>query len=824
MKKLLRKIRVKNFISYKNCNLDIDSKGIAVYGPNGAGKTALMVEAVTYALYGKTYRTDQKEVTVQDIMPPGSQNTEVEIQVELNGKKYNIDRRRLRTAGGGLWIKSEGKIVAQGKKAEEYIRENLLGMDYKTFISTCVIRQGEVELFSEKTPSKRREMLLEIFNLKMDDYKEKAKTEMKKLENEINRIEAENKLLIKEIEREQEIRNEIQKATGRLRQLESIQKEKESKLKEIENMLNQKNVEYTNTESKLEVLKKMREELEKRKEYIKKKEKEIEKTKKLIGMKDSITNTIEKLKSRRKQVNEAIKLAIQIENLRRNLKERVKSREEVKNNIKAFEREIKEIGKKIEKLRKARETIKKLGEPEKIEEEIKKLEEEIREIHRIQTETMKWKNEVKSFIEKLKQGNITTCPLCGSKIPPDQAKHIIEKHSKEIEEVESRLEQLQNKLKIKEYEKKEKQNDLYKAKNAYTTIENLKDVETEMEYKSNQLIREKKKDKEYENEIMSIENEINTFNREIAGKTGIPIELVNQKSLEERLNRIDEKLRKNQALLEESSRSEGKVETLTNEIEKLKMDVKDLESKVSKLADVENKAKKLKNELQTLEEAKKNINKEIQEIREEKGKLKAQIDNYNLELNKIEKFRKTLEENKKKLEEYNLDYRAAKILKEKVFHERGLPLAILKHQLARTTLHAQEYLNRFMGGEYEVKLTTNENGDVEINMYVNGRRRHIRTFSSGERTMIGFALRLGLIKAISEFTGSKHLGLLIIDEGFSNLDGERRNALGTILAQITNEFDRVIVISHLPEIREFFPQAINVYKSEDGYSQIRIYR
>ncbi|HEX9679929.1 MAG TPA: hypothetical protein VGA32_00640, partial [Anaerolineales bacterium] len=61
-----------------------------------------------------------------------------------------------------------------------------------------------------------------------------------------------------------------------------------------------------------------------------------------------------------------------------------------------------------------------------------------------------------------------------------------------------------------------------------------------------------------------------------------------------------------------------------------------------------------------------------------------------------------------------------------------------------------------------------------------------------------------------------HLRSLFIDEGFGTQDAEGRDQLVAAIQRIQADFDRILVITHIEEMKEAFPVRIEVEKTPEG--------
>ncbi|OGD56582.1 hypothetical protein A2V71_02710 [Candidatus Berkelbacteria bacterium RBG_13_40_8] len=66
-----------------------------------------------------------------------------------------------------------------------------------------------------------------------------------------------------------------------------------------------------------------------------------------------------------------------------------------------------------------------------------------------------------------------------------------------------------------------------------------------------------------------------------------------------------------------------------------------------------------------------------------------------------------------------------------------------------------------------------------------------------------------------------HLKFLVMDEGFGTLDAAGKEALIEAINSIREEFEKIVIITHIQELKDLFPTQIAVTKDERG-SQIEV--
>ena len=97
----------------------------------------------------------------------------------------------------------------------------------------------------------------------------------------------------------------------------------------------------------------------------------------------------------------------------------------------------------------------------------------------------------------------------------------------------------------------------------------------------------------------------------------------------------------------------------------------------------------------------------------------------------------------------------------------------------------------------------------------------ITSFSqAGKAFRVNFAIRLALSEVLAQRKGAR-LQMLVIDEGFGSQDTLGRQRLIQAINTVRHDFAKILVITHLEELKDAFPNRIEVEKGERG-SQVRV--
>lgn len=89
--------------------------------------------------------------------------------------------------------------------------------------------------------------------------------------------------------------------------------------------------------------------------------------------------------------------------------------------------------------------------------------------------------------------------------------------------------------------------------------------------------------------------------------------------------------------------------------------------------------------------------------------------------------------------------------------------------------------------------------------------RNYEMFSGGEAFRINFAIRVALAKMLARRAGAR-LRTLVIDEGFGTQDSEGLERLVEVIKAIQDDFAKIIVITHLRDLKNAFATHIEVKK------------
>ncbi|MDY6917847.1 MAG: SMC family ATPase [Chloroflexota bacterium] len=158
------------------------------------------------------------------------------------------------------------------------------------------------------------------------------------------------------------------------------------------------------------------------------------------------------------------------------------------------------------------------------------------------------------------------------------------------------------------------------------------------------------------------------------------------------------------------------------------------------------------------------------------------------------------------------------------FGKRGIQALIIETALPEIEEEANRLLARMTDNRMHVKMESQrayksrrdeaiETLDISISDELGMRRYEL--YSGGEAFRIDFALRIALSRLLARRAGAP-LSTLIIDEGFGTQDASGREKLVEAINSIQDDFDKILVVTHIEELKDAFPTRIEVTKTGDG--------
>lgn len=167
---------------------------------------------------------------------------------------------------------------------------------------------------------------------------------------------------------------------------------------------------------------------------------------------------------------------------------------------------------------------------------------------------------------------------------------------------------------------------------------------------------------------------------------------------------------------------------------------------------------------------------------------------------------------------------------ERAFGKDGVPALLIEQALPQIETKANDLLDRLSDGQMSIRFVTQaeykdkKRDDLKETLDIlisdGAGTRDYEMYSGGEAFRVNFAIRLALSEVLAGRKGAR-LQTLVIDEGFGSQDTQGRQRLIEAINLVKPDFAKILVITHLDELKDAFPTRIEVEKTERG-STVRV--
>lgn len=287
--------------------------------------------------------------------------------------------------------------------------------------------------------------------------------------------------------------------------------------------------------------------------------------------------------------------------------------------------------------------------------------------------------------------------------------------------------------------------------------------------------------------------------------------------VQEKLTVNQQALQALQQCIQEQAQQQQRMETIS-------MHCKSAQSLKALLMDNEQLIKKydyIAPTLVTLEQEEHSLHEEYQRFQEakenllhQKSILQAQLDKGKHLTTEYEQYQHNILSLRAIIEDYNHI--------SQTFSKDGIPALLIEQVIPELEQEANDLLAQLTNNQAHLiidslrdlkKGGTKETLDIKISDSAG--IRPYEMFSGGEAFRIDFALRIAISKLLARRAGTA-LQTLIIDEGFGSQDEEGLNHIMDALYKIQHNFNKIIIVSHLPSMKDQFPVHFVVEKKPQG--------
>lgn len=844
------KLKLRNFMAYRDAGLDFGGIHLAVLaGENGAGKSSLL-DAVTWALWGKARAKRDDELIYL-----GQTEMEVEYTFNLGGGVYRVIRKRdssrrgrsdlsfhIEDAGGWRTLTESSIRVTQQKI------NTLMRLDYDTFINSAFLLQGRADEFTTKPAGKRKEILGDILGLGIyEQFEQRAKTRAVEKEKEGAGITARVEQIEQELAREPEYRAELaaarQEAAELSRQLHLADKEmdalreqhrsvneKQRQLDDLRERLTGAEADITDTAAEIEAAQariKEYQALVARQTKIEAGVKELEQARKQVQDWDRRLQESAKLSTRKHELDTALSRArAAIEGDLREVTTRI-------NLLTPQAAAVEELRQQLAETQTELDSLQALSEQrENDQATLSNLKEETARLKEQNRQLKVEMDDIKANLTQLEAAG-STCPVCQRPLDGDHRDTVLHQFKTEGKEKGDTFRA--NQIRLKEIDSRQAtvQQQVAEADRLLRglaalqgKVAQLKHAVEEAERAAEELAGAQAAQAKLQKQLDSgdyatdVVTELDVVKAELA-ELGYDEAAHRQARAEvEDLRHFEEKARTlaeaEKRTAEEQKRLEREQARHTRLLEQTAADrqrVAELEKDTAGLADL----------ITQLNEASAEVNRLQRDERFARDKVAAA----NQKLNYVAGLAKQRGEQEEKLQQIREVQGIFRDL-QVAFGKKGVQALLIESAIPEIEDEVNRLLSRMTDSRMHVRFETQreaKSGDstietLDIRISDEVGTRDYELYSGGEAFRVNFAIRVALSKVLARRAGAQ-LQTLVIDEGFGTQDGQGRERLVEAINSIQDDFERIIVITHIDELKDAFPVRIDVWKTPDG-SQVSI--
>ena len=855
------KLNLKNFLSYGEDvpPLDFSQFQIAcLSGNNGQGKSALL-DAITWAVWGEGRKSSREKKADKSLLRIGQKDMQVEFVFDLEGDRYRIIRNFSlgnKSSHSGLefqvFNEKQGQYVPLTapslRKTQEKIND-VLKIDYQTFINSAFILQGRIDEFSKKNARERKEILSEILNLsRYDRLANLARVHLKEMNHIIIRLDSRLQTISEELEKISLYQDKLNTLTDDYKKihLKIIKSEKEiNQIKEKLNRLLHKKEQYKELEIQSRQIK---EDMIQEEKELAQKTEELHFCEALISQKKIILTEYKNLQAYSKERNQLVHQLQKMRNLEMEkvtTEKRIENRKtDLKVSLRIKEGRLLEIQRAVTEGEKCRVEILELKDKIRKIEVAEEKKEKIRErgmnlkmaLSKIKDRQNRLEKTIEDDVEKLrllKENPQGECPLCESELNVQKKMKIEENIELEIRENRK----IMDRLRLEEREKNTQKDRLSLLwREIENNIKGKADYQQalshcKMKYQQAEQAGAESRQVKKEIEIIQKNIENGKFAKEELQVLNQIIKKIKEVGYcEERHHWLDKKIEALQEAAIRYSRLEDADRKMNQLIETLDKIKNRVIKKETNQKNIERKREQIREDLKNLpdmnlvisrKEEQLNRDREINNlIIEEKGAYQSKFDY----CQKLKKEKKFIEKDLKKARKEQGIYEKLIV----AFGKNGIQALIIENVLPEIEEEANEILAKLTNQKTQISIESlrdlksgevRETLDIVISDELGNRDYEL--YSGGESFRIDFALRIALSKLLTRRAGAK-LRTLVMDEGFGTQDEEGIENLIQAIEVIRDDFDKILVITHLESLKSAFPVRIEVSKLPEVGSRYEI--
>ncbi len=851
-------LTVHNFLSYRDAapTLRLENVHVAcLCGANGNGKSALL-DAITWVLWGRARGQRQDQ-----LLHHGQDEMFVELEFDIGQERYRATRRYSRARKTpqtslelGVFTGADYRPITGDTISEtqaDIIRRT--NMDYDTFVNSAYLVQGRADLFAMATASQRKEVLARVLGLGIyDRLEERAKLHNRDLQSALSASSFHLERLREQVALGDQVREALQRVDG---ELEAAQ------------------LRTTSVDQRLSLLRTQVEHLERRSAEA------VElsaQSARAVARRDQ--DRVEMLEVERRLIGwrQAEARAAEIEQGHAALqqaRERLRTLNAAAQSVAGLQRELSPMDQRISSARAGLESeIVRLR--HRLNEELTpkaaslaaveaRLAEVVAELKAMDAQSVEasgaqeQEQALRLEARRLEQDNVriaelgketrgkiallshdhedaAACPLCGTGLGPEglqrieasyetEIREMLERHQAQVSEVarlDAQAADLAGKTKAAR-EQIEGERRRLDAENARLVVQRdeakqaqlvLADATTDLAAAEARL-----ESGEYAASEMADAQALRVRIAELAFDSHAVT------AADQAVSQLERWDGEHQALAQAQTRRPEDEAALL----RVQARVAEAEAEITRVAEQRTVIEKQIAELDSYRAQRAAVEAEAAAAGKARDELQAQRGSLANQLEAItaaEALLKEQEQGRKDMVEESTAYGELAL----AFGKGGVQALLIEAAIPRLEDEANDLLKQMTEGRMSLKLETQrarrtgrgadgsesvETLDIVVSDELG--TRNYEMYSGGERFRVDFALRIALSKLLAWRAGAP-LPTLFIDEGFGTQDADGRDRVLDVIKAIEDRFQRILVITHIDEIKEAFPVRIEVSRTNAG--------
>jgi exonuclease SbcC len=792
-------LTVSNFRVLKKIRLSFPDAVIGIIGPNGAGKSSL-IEAVAWALYGnQAARSGKGEI--KSTFAGRYDNVEVCLEFAVNDEKYRVVRRL-----AGVMERPEVELY-RGEASEsvgvnetkKYVGE-LLGLDWKGFLTSFLARQQELNALSDLRPAERRDHLAAMLGIeRLDKAIQKVKEDTRSHQRQAAFLE--NQLAEKTA-----TETRINELEARIRELSTQVKEQEQAVKQVNLALaeaqaaflkaQQAKAEWLQLKTKIEAEEKSKAHLQRQLDSLRQEaarladaQKELTELEKRSAGLAEVKSRLETLKSAKSRLELRSQLTAQVAELKDENARIEQNLAQVDNQLAEYDRQLRDIPENVQQL---------------LDDSRQRLEKARHEYSRLQALAGTRKSEIDKLKEQMaaieRLGPESRCDRClrplGDSLPQIKA-HL----SRELSQLEDNLNEIleQSKIQVEDGKRLKKE---VKDREVGASLRQELTIKKEACLKERQTLLTRQE--ESRRKLARVSRQLEEIGEIAFDEAEFSALVEKAKQLEEIRSRCD-RLRGGLARLPEVKQA---IEETSSRIETADKELSDLKAMLDGLsfdeADFENKRKSFES-----------AQSELEAVKSRHLSLAKELELNRKELEGKQELMRRFTQAAQELEDCRTSQFYGEKLTSLFTQFRSRVIAGIRPTLADIS---SRLLAEMTDSKYNL-IELDDKYNLRVMDY--GQYFGVERFSGGEKDLANLCLRLAISLALTESAGLRR-SFVILDEVFGSQDNERKELIVKALANLKPRFPQILLITHVDDLKDKVEQLVEVRPTGLGWSELVI--